>query len=274
VTLRVVAAGATESVVVKTDFVTAQDPSNEMRIPNQRVFPGQKDVWFPVLADHVEPIQAFQVMATFDPNNLVLKSFELEHTAVLALEPEWKQFNDKVTYFEVGVIFEFPGADATVDDVFLPPAQNQTLINVVFDVSEDALAGATTQVALVNNTALSPVINIFTVNGFSRFPVLRPSSVEIIVLAPPYPRPFRRGDVDANDEVEITDAVQILNFLFAGGVEPPCMDAADVQDTGRVDISAAVSLLSYLFLGGAQPAVPFPLRGLDPSPDTLEDCAH
>ena len=274
VTLRVVAAGATESVVMKEDFVTAQDPSNEMRIPNQRVFPGQQDVWFPVLADHVEPIQAFQVMGTFDPNNLVLQSFELEHSAVHALQPEWKQFNDKETYFEVGVIFEFPGADATVDDVFLPPGQNQTLLNLVFDVSEDALEGATTQITLLNNTALSPVINIFTVDGFSRFPVLRSSSVEIIVLVPPYLRPFRRGDVDANDTVDITDAVNILNFLFAGGAQPPCMDAADVQDTGKVDISAAVSLLGYLFLGGAQPAVPFPVRGLDPSPDALGDCEH
>jgi hypothetical protein len=75
--------------------------------------------------------------------------------------------------------------------------------------------------------------------------------------------------VDGNGNVEITDAILILNFLFVGGDRPRCMDAADVSDRGTVDISAAINLLGFLFLGGAPPSIPFPNSGIDPTEDTL-----
>jgi hypothetical protein len=127
-------------------------------------------------------------------------------------------------------------------------------------------------VKLVNNRALSPVINVFTVDGFSRFAALKSSSVEVIIVSPPFLRRFTRGDVDGDGYVNITDAVKVLNYLFLGSDGPSCLDAADVSDRGRIDISASISLLTYLFSGGQQPAVPFPDKGLDPTPDDLGDC--
>ena len=53
---------------------------------------------------------------------------------------------------------------------------------------------------------------------------------------------FIRGDANADNAVEIADAITILTLLF--GMPPPviaCLDALDVNDDGMVDISVAVA---------------------------------
>jgi hypothetical protein len=71
---------------------------------------------------------------------------------------------------------------------------------------------------------------------------------------------FRRGDADANGNIDVTDAVNLLNFLFLGGPKPQCLDASDFDDSGLADISDAVANLSYQFLGGVASALPGPLN--------------
>jgi hypothetical protein len=269
VSLRVIASGATEAMTEKSDFIFAQDPFNTLRLPDQRVLPGQKEVWFPVLASHKEPVAAFQLMATFDPNFLHLNRFEQEFTAIEVLDAEFFQTFDRGTYFEVGCAFEFdPPIDPTKQ--FLAPGQNQTILNVVFDVSDDAPQGAHTEIRLVNDFGLSPVFNIFTIDRSTRLPALEGADVEVLI-GPPFPSFFLRGDTDGNGDVDITDAIRILSYLFTGGAAPVCLDAADVNDRGQVDISGAIGILSYLFIGGAAPAVPFPKEGPDPTPDELAE---
>ena len=41
---------------------------------------------------------------------------------------------------------------------------------------------------------------------------------------------FLRGDANLDLEVNLTDAVYILNNLFIGGVSLPCAEAADVKE--------------------------------------------
>jgi hypothetical protein len=71
---------------------------------------------------------------------------------------------------------------------------------------------------------------------------------------------FRRGDADVNGEIDLTDAITVLNFLFVGGKKPECVDASDFDDSGEVDISDAINNLNYQFLGGAAPSAPGPLN--------------
>ena len=82
---------------------------------------------------------------------------------------------------------------------------------------------------------------------------------------------FKRGDVDVNDRTNITDAVALLNYLFASGETPQCLDAADVDDSGTVNITDAVSLLNFLFAGGPSPAEPFESCNHDPNGPTGDD---
>ena len=61
---------------------------------------------------------------------------------------------------------------------------------------------------------------------------------------------FRRGDVDLNGQLQITDAVVSLNWLFLDGPSLRCPDAADTDDDGRINIGDIVRFLNHLFLNG------------------------
>jgi hypothetical protein len=91
---------------------------------------------------------------------------------------------------------------------------------------------------------------------------------------------FVRGDPNASGSVDLTDGIVVLNYLFLGGVDPACFDAADTDDNGGLVISDAVIIFSWLFQGGMEPRPPSPDTGaysrdrcgLDPTDDGL-DCA-
>ena len=80
---------------------------------------------------------------------------------------------------------------------------------------------------------------------------------------------FVRGDTDGSGTTEITDSIRIFLYLFAGGIDLDCQDAADVDDSGIMEITDGVYLLNYLFLAGSPPSAPFPSCGTDPTEDTL-----
>src|SRR5262245_2838984 len=70
------------------------------------------------------------------------------------------------------------------------------------------------------------------------------------------PARFVRGDVDGDGEISITDSVVLLSFLYLGGIEPGCLDAADVDDAQDLNITDPINLLGFLFLGGPPPRPP------------------
>jgi hypothetical protein len=69
---------------------------------------------------------------------------------------------------------------------------------------------------------------------------------------------FHRGDTDNNGQLQLTDAVRILGFLFLGGVSPTCLDAADTDGNNQLQLTDAVRILGFLFLGGVPPVAPGP----------------
>lgn len=83
---------------------------------------------------------------------------------------------------------------------------------------------------------------------------------------------FHRGDADANESLQLTDAIRILNFLFLGGNSISCEDAADTDDNGTLQLTDAIRILGFLFLGGPAPAPPFNACGIDPTPEDDLDC--
>jgi hypothetical protein len=83
---------------------------------------------------------------------------------------------------------------------------------------------------------------------------------------------FRRGDANADGEVDIADAMFTLSWLFAEGVDPSCLDAADSNDDGEIDIADAIKTLGHLFAGEGDLPDPFGACGPDATEDELE-CA-
>lgn len=74
-----------------------------------------------------------------------------------------------------------------------------------------------------------------------------------------------RGDINDSGQVDISDAIGLLVYLFNEGKEPLCRPVADCNFDGDVDITDAVSVLVFLFQGGVE---------LEPlSEKELEECS-
>jgi hypothetical protein len=79
---------------------------------------------------------------------------------------------------------------------------------------------------------------------------------------------FARGNSNGDAQVDLSDAVLGLLHLFAGRSDLRCLEALDADDNGEVNVSDPVFLLGYLFRDLAAP--PGPLEcGADPTPDAL-----
>jgi len=88
---------------------------------------------------------------------------------------------------------------------------------------------------------------------------------------------FVRGDSNADNSIDLTDAIFLLEFLFQGGDAPSCEDATDANDDGKLDLADAIYTLEWAFSGGDAPPSPTPSGtsysqgdcGIDCSPDLL-----
>ena len=99
------------------------------------------------------------------------------------------------------------------------------------------------------------------------------SLAEVSCTAECLPERFRRGDVNSDTLVDISDAISTLTYLFQGSAML-CLDAIDTNDDGLIDISDAISTLNYIFGTGAVPPAPGPTTcGIDGTDDSL-DCAN
>ena len=67
---------------------------------------------------------------------------------------------------------------------------------------------------------------------------------------------FRRGDVNDSGTLEVTDAINLLGWVFLGSPGASCMDAADTDNSGRLDLSDAINILVFLFGGDLPPGPP------------------
>ena len=92
---------------------------------------------------------------------------------------------------------------------------------------------------------------------------------------PPFDHPtmpvyFRRGDINQDGTVDISDVINGLQYLFDNEVIL-CADAADTNDDGEINIADSVRLLARLFNGAEPLPAPSELsEGPDLTPDLLE----
>jgi hypothetical protein len=86
------------------------------------------------------------------------------------------------------------------------------------------------------------------------------------------PAQFIRGDANGDSNLDISDGVKTLLYLFIGDTTG-CADAMDANDSGDLNVTDAIYLLNFLFLSGPQPLEPYPVAGPDPTADAL-DCVR
>lgn len=64
---------------------------------------------------------------------------------------------------------------------------------------------------------------------------------------------FSRGDADGDGQINASDVVYLINYLFAQGPAPVTFEAGDADSDGVINASDVVYLIDYLFIGGPPP---------------------
>ena len=64
-----------------------------------------------------------------------------------------------------------------------------------------------------------------------------------------------RGDVNYDGKINIADLTYLVEYMFFGGPEPPCMEEGNVNGDpgGAICVPDLTYLVDYLFFGGAAP---------------------
>jgi hypothetical protein len=66
----------------------------------------------------------------------------------------------------------------------------------------------------------------------------------------------RSGDLNVDGEIDISDMVFMVEYMFTNGEAPDPLELADVDANGAVDIADMVYFVEFMFGGGAAPQHP------------------
>ncbi|MCK4657833.1 MAG: hypothetical protein KAT85_12395, partial [candidate division Zixibacteria bacterium] len=75
---------------------------------------------------------------------------------------------------------------------------------------------------------------------------------------------FVCGDADGSGNVDIDDAVFLINYVFAAGPEPDPYESGDADCSVGIDIDDIVYIIGFIFSGGNVPC--------DADGDSVPDC--
>lgn len=87
-------------------------------------------------------------------------------------------------------------------------------------------------------------------------------------------RTMTLGDADGSGQLNISDIVFLINFIFAQGPAPDPLVSGDMNCDGRINIGDAVRLVNYMFLSGLAPCDDFPTMMPAVDFEKLESIPH
>ncbi|NIP41154.1 MAG: hypothetical protein GWN61_00270, partial [candidate division Zixibacteria bacterium] len=61
------------------------------------------------------------------------------------------------------------------------------------------------------------------------------------------------GDTNADGNVNVSDGVAVINFVFVGGQPPAPLESADTNCDSHINVSDAIYIINFVFVGGAEP---------------------
>jgi hypothetical protein len=64
------------------------------------------------------------------------------------------------------------------------------------------------------------------------------------------------GDANGDSQVNIGDAVHLINYIFKSGPAPDPAEAGDANCDGQANVGDAVYLIAFVFNGGPRPCCP------------------
>gem|GEM_PF-850975 len=119
--------------------------------------------------------------------------------------------------------------------------------------------GVDTLVASVNTTGMEKGDYVCAINIYSNDPdeEKNPWSIPVGLNIDDEPQ-YLCGDADGSGEVDIDDAVFLINYIFAGGPAPDPVEVGDADCSGEIDIDDVTYLIAFIFSGGPEPCADCP----------------
>lgn len=247
-------------------FAPAPAVGIEFRVPPSVLFIGDPVAWVPVHLDNVTPLAGIEVALAFDSEKLVVSGWDFSDSVLDASGAGFE-------YVATGLSNE-PGRagvwlSAAVDVAppllggVLPVGSDQRIGQLEVRAHDSVHRSTVTHLVFRDLASESPRRNLVVDSfGTARRPQTSSGVIELRVA-------FVRGDVNRDGAVDISDVVFLLAYTFANGPPPQCLDASDVNDDGAIDLVDAVYGLAFLFSNGPAPTAPYPIRGSDPTTDSV-----
>ena len=265
--------------ITVAEVMTAEEPTpHHFMIDSVTGAPGDSIV-IPIRAlSETEEIEGFTVAGTYDPEVIEITNLTLVGSDTIQLGPDWvgPRIMPEIGCFTMSVLFDvFPPFESGG----LTAGQTHLLFAIEAKILADAPDGQSLLV-LADGFAVvpggPPLENNFTHAGISYTPALHPGAVTV-VSGPVGPASngqnqpvFLRGDVNGDGVISEADASRMMDWIFGLAPAPECLDAADLNDDGYVNITDSTQLLNYISTPGSPPpSAPFPVAGVDTTPDTL-----
>lgn len=231
--------------------------------------PGQTGVAQQFISDTTHEVQGYTITMIWDHADLEVTDVTLG-TDAEAMAPEFFHLTlDPARVPDpavvVGLIWDtFPPFDGRR----IMPGNDYYILDLTYDINPSIPVGAAVNAHFENGIPAyvggPPLHNSqHAWPAITVHPDLMESPVTIVAG-------FVRGNWNGDSTINLADPIYGLLYLFLNGPAAPCPDAADANDDGTVGLADAVFLLT-VFFGSNPPTVPqpYPLPGLDPTPDGL-----
>ena len=233
-----------------------------------RVSPGQERIRVPVFLQTSAEIEGFSLSVSAPADKLTLnavgfgggETIDSLLTGGRVMTASFSGMRDRGFLASTLLV----AVDPTLETLPAMP-QKARIGYVEFSVKSNAEPGESFILSFRDTPAdgaLPPLRTEISRDGVSA----RPKACGVLVEVVEPGAVFLRGDANRNSMIGVSDAMTILRGAFVFGVTLPCPDAADVNDDGQVQVVDALYLLNYLFLDGPRPVLPYPVPGID-SPD-------
>ncbi len=203
---------------------------SSLQLSDAVVSPGDTAVQVNLTLSNSVPYAGIEINISFDNQRLLLRRIEIEpEFAALSGTGHFEYVPGKISI----VGFDLSGTNA--------PADSGVFASIFFNISSSFTHGQTTVIiedalAVAGDLAID---DLLTTNG--------------IILSG-----FLCGDADGSSVISISDAVFLINYIFAGGPPPDPIAAGDVDCNGIITISDAVYMINYIFAGGTAPCAACP----------------
>ena len=241
----------------KDDFIDVGPPVNILGFGGEPIeaFLGQTSFVLPVMATNTDVINGFSFSIDFGPVEFLTPNADA--LDLVGTESEQAEF----------MAFEIVGDVLTVDVILDEAPFNSLALGSSLGEARELAKILCTVDGVFDDGDTREIV--YTDPQYASFAFDYPVFPEAGTISFINQASFIRGDCNSSGGVSIVDALDLLQYLFAGGAVPACISACDHDDNGAPALLDALGILNYLFNGGAEPAAPFPDAGTDPTPDSL-----